>query len=224
VQLQSGQSSRQLAGIFAHYNLLTPLLTTMEGSPAHFEAMGTRLGFKIVADTEESFRLLWRGGRFPALLCLGIACTLLFLSVPIMAAIHQRGLEGPAASLWYFPVMNTILLGVALYLLSLRRVIVFDHKTRQVRLLKSSIFRRIQLSLDYTDLTALRLGIDQVYSGFAIAGSSNETFPIPSLRLIPKSGETLLIDRGGTKRLKSLGERLSRLLGKPLDIEEALLN
>lgn len=196
----------------------------MDGNPAHFEALGTRLGFRVDTSTDEGLRLAWRGARFPAYLCLGIACVLLFLSVPIVVAIQQRGLQGPAASLWYFPVMNLILLGVAFYLLSLKRTIVMDQKARQVRWLKSSIFRRVQLCVDYAEVIALRLGVDEVYSGFALAGSADEKYPVPSLRLILASGETVLIDRGGIKRLNSLGERLSRLLGKPLHIEDALSN
>ena len=196
----------------------------MEGNPAQFEALGTRLGFRVDTSTDESLRLAWRGARFPAFLCLGIACVLLFLSVPIVVAIRQRGLEGPAGSLWYFPVMNLILLGVAFYLLSLKRTIVMDQKARQVRWLKSSIFRRLRLCVDYAEVTALRLGIDEVYSGFAVAGSSDEKYPVPSLRVILASGDSVLIDRGGIKRLNSLGERLSRLLGKPLHIEKGLLD
>ncbi|MBI3000960.1 MAG: hypothetical protein HYY46_21295 [Deltaproteobacteria bacterium] len=196
----------------------------MEGNPAHFEALGTRLGFRVDISTDESLRLTWRGARFPAFLCLGIACILLSLSVPIVVAIQQRGLEGPAGSLWYFPVMNLILLGVAFYLLSLKRMIVIDPYARQVRWLKSSIFRRLRLSVDYAEVTALRLGIDEVYSGFAVAGSSDEKYPVPSLRVILASGDSVLIDRGGIKRLNSLGERLSRLLEKPLHIEDTLLN
>lgn len=150
---------------------------------------------------------------------------MLFLSIPILEAIRQRGFEGPASFLWYFPLMNLILLGISLFLLSLKRTILFDHKERQVALYKRSIFRSARLSADYNEVTGLKLGIDEVYSGFALAGSSAaQKYPAPSLRLILKGGETVLLDRGSIRRLESLGKRLSYFLGKPLLTAEALLD
>ena len=197
----------------------------MEGNPVEFEAIGNRLGFRIDAEDKEGIRLVWRGARFPALLCLGIAVALLFLSLPILEAIRQRGLQGPAASLWYFPLMNLILLGISFFLLSLKRTIVFNHKQQQVVLQKRNIFRRVELSVAYNEVAALRLGIDQVYGGFAVAGSSAaQSYPVPSLRLILKNGETVLLDRGSVRRLEALGKRLSGLLEKPLQTAEALMS
>ena len=189
----------------------------MEGTPSAFEAIGSRLGFRIDAEDQEGIRLVWQGARFPAFLCLGIALALLFLSVPIFEAIRQKGLGGPAGSLWYFPMMNLILLGISLFLLSLRRTILFDHRQRQVVLHKRHIFRSTRLCVSYDEVTALRLGTDEVYSGFAVAGSSAaESYPVPSLRLVLKGGETVLLDRGSVRRLETLGKRLSSFLGKPL--------
>ena len=197
----------------------------MEGNPVEFEAIGNRLGFRIDAEDKEGIRLVWRGARFPALLCLGIAVALLFLSLPILEAIRQRGLQGPAASLWYFPLMNLILLGISFFLLSLKRTIVFNHKQQQVVLQKRNIFRRVELSVAYNEVAALRLGIDQVYGGFAVAGSSAaQSYPVPSLRLILKNGETVLLDRGSVRRLEALGKKLSGLLEKPLQTAEALMS
>ena len=197
----------------------------MKGHPAQFEAIGSRLGFRIIAEDQERTHLAWQGARFPAFLCLGIAIALLFLSVPILDAIRQRGLGGPAGSLWYFPMMNLILVGISFFLLSLKRTILFDHKQRQVVLHKRHIFRRARLLVSYDEVIALRLGIDEVYSGFAVAGSSTaESYPVPSLRLVLKDRETVLLDRGGAKRLESLGKRLSSFLGKPLQKEEAQLS
>lgn len=196
----------------------------MEGNPAQFEAIGSRLGFRLEAEGPERLSLVWQGARFPALLCLGIAIALLLLSVPILEATRQRGLEGPAGSLWYFPVMNLILFGIACYLFSLKRTILFDHQERRVLFRRRSIFRISTLCVDYDEVEALRLGVDQVYSGFAIAGSSAaQRYPVPSLRLVVKSGATILLERGGIRRLQGLGKRLSDLLGKPLHRKEALL-
>lgn len=169
-------------------------------------------------------KLVWRGARFPAFLCLGIAIALLFLSVPIVEAIRQRGLAGPAGPLWYFPLMNLILLGISLFLLSLRRTVLFDHKQRQVVFRKRHVFRSAMLRISYDEVAALRLGIDDVYSGFAVAGSAAaERFPVPSLRLILTGGKTVLLDRGSKRRLEPLGKTVSRYLRKPLEVEDALL-
>ena len=197
----------------------------MEGNPSEFEAIGTRLGFRIEADDREKISLKWQGARFPAFLCMGIAIALLFLSVPILEAIRQRGLGGPAGSLWYFPMMNLILLGISFFLLSLRRTILFDHKQRQVVFHKRNIFHITRFCVTYEEVAALRLGVDQVYGGFAVAGSSAaEHYPVPSLRLVLKEGETVLLDRGSVRRLETLGKRLSAFLEKPLQTEEALMS
>lgn len=193
----------------------------MEGNPSEFEAVGSRLGFRIEVESQEKISLAWRGARFPAFLCLGIALVLLFLSVPIVEAIRQRGFAGPAGSLWYFPMMNLILLGISVFLLSLRRTILFDHKERQVVLQKRNVFRSTRLRLPYDEVTTVRLGVDEVYGGFAVAGSSAaERYPVPSLRLVLKTGETVLLDRGGMRKLKSLSELLSHFLGKPVETAE----
>lgn len=189
----------------------------MEGNPAPFEAIGSRLGFRVVEEGQERCRLVWQGARFPAFLCLGIALALLSISIPILEAIRQRGVEGPAASLWYFPLMNLILLAIAVFLLSLRRTILFDHKQRRIILHKRSIFRTNKLSVSYDEVAGLRLGVDQVYSGFALAGSSAaQKYPVPSLRLILTGGDSVLLDRGGMTRLQNLGKQLSNFIEKPL--------
>lgn len=194
----------------------------MRGNPAHFEAIGNRLGFRIETDTPQQITLTWRGARFPAFLCLGIAIALLFLSVPIVEAIRARGFTGSAASLWYFPVMNLILLGIAIFLVSLRRKILFDHVERRIALHKRSILRTNTLELSYDEVAAFSVGVDQVYSGFAVAGSSaDQKYPVPSLRLVLRDGQTALLDRGGARRLEDLARRLSTLLEKPLTTEAA---
>lgn len=195
----------------------------MEGDPAQFESIGSRLGFRIAAEDPEGLSLVWHGTRFPALLCLGIALALLFLSVPIFEAIRQRGFHSPVGSLWYFPVMNLILLGISLFLLSLKRTILFDHKKREILFHKRTIFRTIRLCADYDEVAELRLGMDQVHGGFAARSSTaGQKFPVPSLRLVLTGGETVLLDRGGKRRLEALGKLLSRLLEKPLHTEENL--
>lgn len=192
----------------------------MRGDPAQFEAIGNRLGFQIVEASPEQLQLVWHGPRFPAYLCLAISLLLLFLSVPILWALQTRGFSGPAASLWYFPLMNLILLGIGVYLIFQRRRIVFDNNAGQVRLYKRGMLRSPALSADYREIEKLRLGIDQVYSGFAVAGSSaTQRFPVPSLRLLLKGGDTVLLDRGSVKRLKDLGENIARRVHKPFAVE-----
>lgn len=183
--------------------------------------IGSRLGFRIAEENPDRLSLVWRGARFPAYLCLGIAIALLFLSIPILEAIRQRGFVGPAGSLWYFPIMNLILLGISFFLLSLERIITLSDQDRQVVLCRRNIFRTVKIRVPYDEVVSLKLGTDQIYSGFAVAGSSAATrYPVPSLRLILKYGETVLVDRGGRGRLQALGQRLSHHLGKPLEIEE----
>ncbi len=193
----------------------------MQANPSHFEAIGSRLGFHFAADDSEKIVLVWQGARFPAFLCLGIAVALMFISIPILEAFRQRGFEGPAASLWYFPLMNLILLGIAAYLLSVKRTILFDRGNRMITLSKRSLLRTIRLRVSYDEVAALRLGADQVYSGFALAGSSFvETYSVPSLRLILKSKETVLLDRSGIKRMEAVAERLSAFVEKPVESEK----
>jgi hypothetical protein len=190
----------------------------MQGKPSDFEAIGSRLGFRAAGDDAGKLLLVWQGARFPAFLSLGIALALGFISVPIVEALRQRGFTGPAASLWYFPLMNVILLGIAAFLLSIKRTIAVDKLTRSVTLTKRSLFRRVVLRIDHDEIASLRVAADQVYSGFALAGSSAaETYPVPSLRLVLTDGATVLIDRGGKKRLEDLAARVAGIVGVPVD-------
>ena len=192
----------------------------MEGNPAEFEALGNRLGFTIAKEEEQRLELTWRGPRFPAYLCLGIALLLLGVTLPIVEAIRLRGFTGPAGSLWYFPVMNLILLGISLYLLSQKRTIVIDGSSRAVTVSRRSMGRQILLTVDFAEIESLKLQFDQVYSGFAVAGSSAaQSFPVPSLRLIIKGGASVLLDRGGVKRLEILGRHIGERIHRPLEVE-----
>jgi len=196
---------------------------TTQGNPAQFEAIGNRLGFRVVNDSNQCLTLTWQGPRFPAFLCLGISFALLLISIPILEALRLRGFIGPAGSLWYFPVMNLILFCISLFLLSQKRTIVFDNAAAQATLRRRTLQRSVELRVPYAEIAGLRLGLDEVYSGFAVAGSSAaEKFPVPSLRLIVRGGDAVLLDRGGIRRLKSLAERISETIGKPLEIDERL--
>ncbi|MGH7829649.1 MAG: hypothetical protein ACREP8_05680 [Candidatus Binatia bacterium] len=193
----------------------------MEGDPRHFESIGNRLGFRIAQKGAETLYWVWCGARFPGLLCLGISLGLLFLAVPIVEAIRLQGLSSRVGSLWYFPLMNLVLLGVAVFLLSLKRTVVLDRASGKVFLTKRSVFGRRGLVVDFAEVVSLRLGTDQVYSGFAVAGSTAgvKSFPAASLRLLLSNGETVLLDRGGRKRLGEMAERMSVFIGKPVTVE-----
>ena len=191
----------------------------MDGEPAQFEAIGSRLGFRIVEETSEKLRLIWRGPRFPAVLCLGIAIALLLVSVPILLAIRLRGFSGPAGALWYFPVMNLILFAISVYLVSQKRTIVIDSTRQQIVSSRRSFYRTTTLSVRFSEIEKLTLGIDHVYSGFAVAGSSAaESFPVPALRLILTGGQSLLLDRGSLRKLQDIGGRIALRLMQPLEI------
>ena len=194
----------------------------MIGDPAQFETIGNRLGFEIVENTREKLRLVWHGARFPAFLCLGIAVLLLFVSVPIIEALRLRGFAGPAGALWYFPLMNFILFAIALFLVTQRRVIELDSRARQVILRRHSLYRSIVLSASYDEIDKFKLGFDQVYSGFALGGSTaTQKFSVPALRMVLRDGAAVLLDRGSVRKLKELGELASELLSRPLEIELA---
>lgn len=195
----------------------------MQCSPADFEAIGNRLGFRVTSDTHQVLRLVWHGPRFPAFLCLGIALALLFISVPILQALKLQGFVGAAGSLWYFPVMNFILFGVAAFLLSQKRTIVFDHASAKAIFRRRSLHRTFDLQFPYAEIEKLQLRIDEVYSGFAVAGSSAaEKFPVPSLRVVLVNGSSVLLDRGSVRRLKALAEQIGRAIGKPVEIDAEL--
>ena len=194
----------------------------MEGNPAEFEALGSRLGFRLLEESPERLTLVWKGPRFPAFLCLGIAVLLALISVPIAQAIYLNGFSSRAASLWYFPLMNVVLFGIAVYLLAQQRTILIDKATRTVSLQKRRLFKSVSLALPFSEVESVKLARDQVYSGFAVAGSSAaQSFPVTSLRLTISGGESVLLDRGGARRLEELGEKIARRLGKGLEKDPA---
>ena len=195
----------------------------MNANPAEFEAIGTRLGFRIVEQSPSRIRFLWRGPRFPAFLCLGIALLLLFISVPIVEALRLRGFVGPAGSLWYFPLMNLILFAIALFLVTQRRIIDIDPAQRTVTLRRQSFYRAYRFAARDEEIAQVALAVDQVYSGFAIGGSTAaQRFPVPALRLDLKTGESVLLDRGSFGKLTQLGKTISAAIARPLAIDPEL--
>lgn len=191
----------------------------MTGDPRHFESIGNRLGFRSLPSSDKEIRLVWRGGRFPALLCLGIASFLLLLSVPVFLAIRAHGLDSAVGNLWYFPAMNVVLFGVAVFLLTLERTIRIDRRAGKVSMSRSSLLMRRRLTVEFDEVQALKLGEDQVYSGFAVAGSTagRKSFPARSLRLLLSGSQSVLLDRGGGKRLEELAARIGRFMDKPVE-------
>ena len=78
---------------------------------------------------------------------------------------------------------------------------------------------RRRLVLEFDEVRALRLGEDEVYSGFAVAGSTagQKSFPARSLRLLLSGSQSVLLDRGGGRRLEELAARIGRFMDKPVD-------
>jgi hypothetical protein len=112
---------------------------------------------------------------------------------------------------------------ISLYLVSQKRTIRIEGSTGRVTLHRHSLFRYRALSLDYSAIRSVRLAQDRVYSGFAVAGSSAaESFPVPSLRLITMTGESILLDRGNRKKLSELGKRIADRIAKPLEVDPGL--
>jgi len=195
----------------------------MIGDPAQFEALGNRLGFRIVEQTSDILRLHWQGARFPAFLCLGIALLLLFVSVPITQALILRGFVGPASSLWYFPLMNLVLFGISIFLVTQRRFIEIDNPTRTITLTRRSLYRSVIFSTSYDEVDEICLTIDEIQSGFAVGGSTAaQKFPVPALRLALTNGDSVLLDRGSFRKLSEFGKLISERLGKSLAIDPQL--
>ena len=195
----------------------------MEGNPAQFEAIGSRLGFRVADDEPERFVLVWQGARFPAFLCLGIAVLLLCVSVPIVQALLLRGFVGPAGSLWYFPLMNFLLFGISFFLVTERRTIEIDSTTGEVTLQRLSLYRSTVLKVSFDEIVRVTLSNDQVSSGFAVGGSTAaQSFPVPALRLIFTDGKNVLLDRGSLRRLRDFASLISERVGKPLEIDPEL--
>jgi hypothetical protein len=88
---------------------------------------------------------------------LGIALLLLFISVPIVEALRLRGFVGPAGSLWYFPVMNLILFGISVFLITQRRTIEVDSEARRMTLRRQSLYRTISFTASYEEIDKLTL-------------------------------------------------------------------
>jgi hypothetical protein len=195
----------------------------MIGDPAQFEALGNRLGFRIVEQTSDILRLHWQGARFPAFLCLGIALLLLFVSVPITQALILRGFVGPASSLWYFPLMNLVLFGISIFLVTQRRFIEIDNHTRTITLTRRSLYQSVIFSTSYDEVDEIRLTIDEIQSGFAVGGSTAaQKFPVPALRLALANGDSVLLDRGSFRKLSEFGKLISERLGNSLAIDPQL--
>jgi len=195
----------------------------MIGDPTQFEAIGNRLGFRVVEESPDKLKLHWQGPRFPAFLCLGIALLLLVVSVPIVQALLLRGFVGPAGSLWYFPLMNLVLFGIAFLLLTQRRTIEVNSTSGELTLRRLSLYRSTVLKVSFDEIKHVTLSNDEVYSGFAIGGSTAaQSFPIPALRLVFSDSENVLLDRGSLRRLTDLGKLVSERVVKPLEVAPLL--
>jgi hypothetical protein len=195
----------------------------MIGDPSQFEAIGNRLGFTVVEDSPERLRLSWQGARFPAFLCVGIASLLLFVSVPILQALYVRGFVGPAGSLWYFPLMNLVLFAIAIFLITQRRTIELDSRTKTFELCRRSLYRKTLLTASFDEIEKITLSLDQVFSGFAIGGSTAaESFPVPALRIHFHRDQTALLDRGSMRRLEGAGKKIAARMAKTLEVAPEL--
>jgi len=192
----------------------------MIGNPAQFEALGNRLGFRVVENTPDKLRLLWQGARFPAFLCLGMAVLLLGVSIPIVQALLLRGFVGPAGSLWYFPLMNLVLFGISIFLVSQRRSIEICSRSRDLTLRRQSLYRSIVFKVNFDEISKVTLSNDRINSGFAVGGSTAaQTFAVPALRLVVSNGANVLLDRGSFKKLAEIGNLVSERMATLLEVD-----
>jgi len=80
--------------------------------------------------------------------------------------------------------MNLILFGIAFFLLTQRRTIEIDPSAGRLSLRRQSLYRSVGFTAAGSEIAGVTLGIDRVYSGFALGGSTAaERFPVPALRL-----------------------------------------
>jgi hypothetical protein len=143
--------------------------------------------------------------------------------VPIVQALLMRGFVGPAGSLWYFPLMNLVLFGIAFFLVSQRRTIEIDGTTSQVTLRRVSLYRSTILQFNFAEVSRVTLGNDQVADSFTVGGSTAaQSFPVPALRLMLLSGHNVLLDRGSLRRLTDYAKQVSERIGKPLAVDPEL--
>jgi hypothetical protein len=76
------------------------------------------------------------------------------------------------------------------------------------------------LRASYDEISDVRIVSDQVYSGFALGGSTAaEKFPIPALRMVLKTEDAVLLDRGSLRRLAEIGKLIGERINKPLEID-----
>ena len=119
--------------------------------------------------------------------------------------------------------MNLVLFGIALYLIFQRRTVVIDSTAQKITLTRRTLRQSEVLSLDYNETDRIELGLDAVYSGFAVAGSSAaQSFPVPSLRVVSTDGKSILLDRGNRRNLAEIGKKISTRLNRPLKIDPAI--
>ncbi|HWH78186.1 MAG TPA: hypothetical protein VNT76_12475, partial [Candidatus Binatus sp.] len=79
------------------------------------------------------------------------------------------------------------------------------------------------LSASYEEIIDVRLGIDELESGFSLGGSTAALkFPVPALRLGLPNGDNVLLDRGSYRKLAELGKLASERIAKPLAIDPQL--
>jgi hypothetical protein len=149
-----------------------------------------------------------------------MAVLLLGVSIPIGQALLLRGFVGPAGSLWYFPLMNLILFGISVFLISQRRSIEICAQSRALTLRRQSLYRSIILKVNFNEISKVTLSNDQINGGFAVGGSTAaQTFAVPALRLVVSNGANVLLDRGSFKKLAEIGNLVSERMATLLEVD-----
>ena len=99
-------------------------------------------------------------------------------------------------------------------------MIEIDGPSKRIVLRRRSFLRIHELSAGYDEISEFRLGFDEIQSGFAVAGSTGaEKFPVPALRMVLTSDETVLLDRGSRAKLNEIGKLISQRAGRPLVLD-----
>jgi hypothetical protein len=115
-------------------------------------------------------------------------------------------------------MMNAILLFLGLYLLSLRRRILFDAKQKVVTFKKRSLLGSLSFRVPFDEVAQVCVSPDIVHLAVGVVGGKDAGYPVPALRLALQGGGTVLVERGKRHLVEELGRKISRALDSPLTL------
>ena len=139
-----------------------------------------------------SIRLLWRGPRFPAFLCLGIALLLLLISVPIVRSHSHSWFRWPGGIALVFSADESDSVRHCVFLLTQRRTIEIDPGAGRLSLRRQKPLSVCRLYGDgqRDPLESPSVSIASTAVSRWVGRPPRSAFQLPALRLELSSGET----------------------------------